>query len=469
MAKKRAGAVLGLTGAASFMVALDALVVSTALSAIRTDLHASIAQLEWTVNAYVLSFAVLMMTASALGDRLGRRRLFAAGLGVFGGASALCALAPDVAWLIVGRTVQGVGAAFVMPLALALLGTAYPPERRAWAMGIYSSVTGVAVLCGPLLGGAVLQAISWQWIFWLNVPLAAVLIVGAALLVDESFGARTSLDLRGVTLVTGAALGVVWGLVRGGSVGWRSAEVVGSLVTGVVLAVAFARAELRYHAPMLPLRLFRSRAFSAGNAAIVFWSASVTGTLFFMAQFLQTAQGYGPLETGVRLTPWGLTTFLVPQLAGRLMRRYGERWFVAGGMLLQAGCMAWIAATASPTMPYWQLAVPLTLSGTGFALAIPAIQSAVIGSVAREHLGQASGALSTVRQFGAVIGVAVLAAVFAGTGGYGSAQAFSDGFTAAIAASGVLALAGAVAGVALPAVRRAVVRPSTATPAPQAA
>jgi EmrB/QacA subfamily drug resistance transporter len=442
--------VLALTAVASFMVALDALVVSTALSTIRADLGTSIAQLEWTVNAYLLSFAVLMMTAAALGDRFGRKRLFVAGIGLFAAASAACALAPDIGWLIAGRAVQGAGAAFVMPLALALLGTAFGPERRAWAMGIFSSVTGFSVLCGPLVGGAVVQGISWPWIFWLNVPIGVALIAVARRRIDESFGPAAALDPRGVALVTGAAFGLVWGLVRANTVGWGSAEVVGALGLGALLGAGFVAWELRAREPMLPLRLFGSRAFSAGNAAAFFWSAALLGALFFVAQFLQTVLGYGPLAAGALLMPWGAAVFVVPLLARRLVERAGERAVVSGGLALQAAGTGWIALVAGPAVAYWQLLAPLVVSGAGFAIAIPAIQSAVIGSVEPRDVGKASGTLSTLRQLGGVFGVAVLAAVFAGAGSYASPQAFSDGFVAASVASCALALAGALAGLALP-------------------
>lgn len=442
--------VLTVTGVASFMVALDALVVSTALTTIRTELGASISQLEWTVNAYVLSFAVLMMTAAALGDRLGRRRLLTAGLGLFAAASAGCALAPGIDWLIAGRALQGAGAALVIPLALALLGAAFPPERRGWAMGVFSGVTGLAVLSGPLLGGAVVQGISWPWIFWLNVPIALLLIPLARTRLQESLGPTTAVDLPGLALVTGAAFGIVWGLIRGGSAGWSSVEVVSALALGALLTVAFVGWERRAGQPMLPMELFRSRGFSAGNTAVFFWWASGLGALFLMAQFLQTALGQGPLEAGLALMPWGAMTFIAPQLAGRLIGRLGERPLVTGGLVLQAGCMAWIALLAAPDLAYPLLVAPLILSGTGIAVAIPAIQSAIIGAVAPRHVGKASGTLSTLRQLGGVFGVAVVAAVFAGAGGYASGQAFSDGFSPAIGAAGALALVGAFAGLALP-------------------
>jgi EmrB/QacA subfamily drug resistance transporter len=462
MTNSKARWVLALTAIASFMVALDALVVSTALSTIRTDLDTSIGQLEWTVNAYLLSFAVLMMTAAALGDRLGRRRLFIAGLALFAAASAVCAVAPDVGWLIAGRAIQGVGAAFVMPLGLALLGAAVSPERRGAAMAIFSSVTGLSVLCGPLLGGAVVQGVSWPWIFWLNVPIGAVLIVVTRLRIDESHGPNTALDAPGLTLVTGAGLGLVWGLVRGNSAGWGNVEVVGALGVGALLAAAFIACELRARAPMLPLRLFRSRAFSAGNATAFFWSASLLGTLFFIAQFLQIALGYGPLTAGLRLMPWGVAVFVMPMFAARLMARFGDRPLVAGGLALQAAGTAWIALIAEPQMDYWQMVAPLIVAGAGFAVAIPSIQSAVIGAVAPESIGQASGTLSTMRQLGGVFGVAIVAAAFAATGGYESATAFNDGFAPAIGACAGLSLLGAAVGLALPSQdgnRRAAGRP----------
>ncbi len=292
---------LALASVASFMVVLDLLVVATALNTIRRDLGASIGQLEWTINAYTLAFAVLLMTAAAVGDRFGRRRVFAIGLGVFAAGSAACALAPGAGALIAARTVQGVGAAMVMPLALALLNAAVPPQRRGWAMGIFGSVTALAVVVGPVLGGAITQGVAWQWIFWLNVPIGLLTIPLALRRLEESYGPRAALDLPGAALGTGAALGLVWGLVRGSS---ASPEVARALAAGAVLAVAFTGWELRARAPMLPMRLFAIRGFSAGNAVVFLVNASVTGAVFFMAQFQQAGLGQDPLGAGLRLLPW---------------------------------------------------------------------------------------------------------------------------------------------------------------------
>jgi EmrB/QacA subfamily drug resistance transporter len=446
---------LALTAVAALLIVLDSLVVTTALSAIRVDLGASIEELEWTVSAYVLSFAVLLMTAAALGDRFGRRRVFAAGLALFAAASAACALAPGIGWLIAARAAQGVGAALVMPLALALLGAAFPPAQRPGALGVFAGVSGLAVALGPLLGGAVVEGISWPWIFWLNVPAGVVLALLALTRIEESFGPHTAVDIRGLALVTGGALGIVWGLVRGNSVGWGSVEVIVALAVGVLLAIGFVLWGLHASDPMLPMHLFRSRAFSGGNAAIFLHWGSALGALFFMAQFLQTGLGFTPLEAGLGLMPWGLTTFVIPQVTGRLVPRFGERPFVVGGLALNAATLAWIALIAHPGVAYWQLVAPLALSGAGIATSIVGTQSAVLSHIAPHHIGKASGTFSTMRQLGGAFGVAVLVAVFASTGSYSSAQAFSDGFVAAIGAGAGLSLMGAVAATALPSRREA--------------
>jgi EmrB/QacA subfamily drug resistance transporter len=454
--------VLGLAAVAAGMVGLDALVVSTALSTIRVDVEASVEELEWMVNAYTLTFAVLMMTAAALGDRYGRRRLFVTGVGLFAAASAACALAPGAGWLIAARAAQGAGAAAVMPLTLALVTAAIPPRQRPRALGIYAAVIGASVPLGPLVGGAVVQGVSWQWIFWLNVPIAGALILLSLTRLEESFGQDTALDLSGLALVTGGAFGLVWGMVRGNAAGWGSAEVLLTLALGGVFTAAFVVRETIAREPMLPMRLFRNRSFAGGNAAMFFLWGSALGALFFMAQFLQTGLGFGPLDAGLRLVPWGAIVVAVARIVGGLIPRLGERPFVAAGMAVHAVSMGWIALIAQPTLHYWQMVAPLLLSGLGVAMASPATQSAVFSTAAPRDIGRSSGAFSTIRQLGGAFGVAVLVAVFAGAGSYASVTAFVDGFSAALWASAALAAAAAVAGLTLPRARRseAVIAPT---------
>ena len=446
--------VVVLTGVASMMAALDTVVVATALSTVRVHLHASVGQLEWTVNAYNLSFAVLLMTAAALGDRFGRRRMFAAGLALFSVASAACALSTDVGFLIAARAVQGAGAAFILPLALANLTAAFPPEKRGTAIGMFSAVTGIAVALGPIVGGAVVQGIDWQWIFWLNVPIGLLAIPLVLRRIDESYGKAVGLDIPGVVFITGAALGVVWALVRGNSSGWGSAEVVGSMIAGLVFTVAFVRWELRAREPMLPMGFFRSRTFTAGNAAIFFVLGSLFTDVFFFAQLLQTGMHYDVLQTGLRLMVWTSTFILVAPGVGALVDRIGERPLMVSGLLIQCGGTAWIAAIARPGLPFSHLVVPFIVAGVGISMAIPSAQNSVVGSATLENAGKLAGINSMMRELGGVFGIAVAVAVFAGFGGYASAQAFTNGFTPAIAVSSGLALLGALCGLALPSRRR---------------
>jgi EmrB/QacA subfamily drug resistance transporter len=445
--------VLALTSTASFMVALDALVITTTLSTIRLDLDASIEALEWTVNAYNLSFAVLLLTGAALGDRFGRRRMFTAGIGLFVVASAGCALAESVAWLIAARAIQGAGAAMVMPLAMALLTAAFPREERGKALGIFSGITGLALIAGPVVGGAVAQGIAWQWIFWINLPIGLIAIPFVLRRIRESVGSGTGLDFGGLVLVTAAALAVVWGLMRANGVGWTSPEVIVALVAGILLGGAFVGWELRARQPMVPMRLFSSRAFASGITASFLFYASMYGVLFFLPQFLQVAQGHGPLGAGLRLLPWTATLFVFAPAGGALVNRIGERPLVVLGLLLQAVGFAWVAVIAAPDLAYADLVAPLIFAGAGVSMAMPAAQNAVLSSVAAPEIGKASGIFNMSRFLGGVFGVAVLVAVFAGTGSVGSPQAFSAGFVAAIGVSALLSLLGAVAGMWLP-VRR---------------
>jgi EmrB/QacA subfamily drug resistance transporter len=448
--RTKTGWVVALTAIGSLMAALDTLVVSTALNRIRLDLGASVGQLEWTVNAYNLSFAVLLITGAALGDRYGRRNFYAAGLGLFAFASAAGALAPNVGVLIGARALQGVGAALLMPLGLALLSAAFPAEKRGAAIGIFSAITGISVASGPLVGGAVVQGIDWQWIFWINVPIGLAAIPLVLTKMRESYGPDTGLDLRGLALVTLAALATVWGLVRGNQAGWGSAEVLATLIAGALATIAFVAWERRAREPMLSLELFRSRAFSAGNAAIFLTFASLFGAVFFFAQLLQTGLGYGPLDTGLRLLPWTATFITVAPVAGALADRIGERPLMVAGLSLQALGMAWVALIADAGMAYTQLLAPFIVAGVGVSMAIPAAQNSVVASVADHAIGKAAGANSMMRELGGVFGVAIAVAVFAAAGSYASPAAFVDGFSPAIGVGAALALAGAVAGLALP-------------------
>jgi EmrB/QacA subfamily drug resistance transporter len=443
-----------ITSVALFMATLDNLVVTTALPVIRTDLGATIEDLEWTVNAFTLTFAVFLLTGAALGDRFGRRRLFAIGLGLFTAASVAAALAPSVDALIIARAVQGIGGAIVTPLTLTILSSAVPAGRRGLALGAWGAIGGLAVASGPLVGGAVVEGLSWQWIFWLNVPIGLVLIPLALFRLRETYGPSNRLDLPGLALASTGLLGIVWGVVRGNAEGWASGEILTSLVLGAILTAAFVLWELRAPAPMLPMRFFRSRTFAAANGASLFMFFGMFGSIFLLTQFLQTVQGYSPLESGLRILPWTAMPIFVAPIAGALSDRIGGRPLMAAGLALQAVALGWLAAVSTPTVDYLTLVPAFVVAGVGMALFFAPVANVVLSAVRPEEEGQASGANNAIRELGGVFGVAVLASVFSSYGGYESGLAFVDGLVPAVWAGAAVVALGAVAAFLIPRRRR---------------
>jgi EmrB/QacA subfamily drug resistance transporter len=437
------------TTIALFMVVLDNLVVSTAIPVIRTGLGASLEELEWTVNAFTLTFAVFLLTGAALGDRYGRKLVFMIGVGIFTAGSAAAALAPSADALIAARALQGLGAAIVTPLTLTILSAALPPERRGAALGAWSGIAGLAVAMGPLVGGAVVEGISWQWIFWINVPVGLVLLALSPQL-RESHGPDKALDLPGLGLVSAGALGVVWGLIHGNGDGWTSSGVLGTLIGGVVLLAAFVAFESRAAQPMLPMRFFRNRAFAAANGASLLMYFGMFGSIFLLVQFFQTAQGYPPLEAGLLLLPWTAMELFVAPLSGALSDRVGGRPLLAAGLALQAAGLAWIAAVSTETVGYESLVGPFVLSGIGMGLFFAPVANIVLSAVRPEEEGKASGANNAIREVGGVLGVAVLASIFSGAGGYESPSTFIDGMIPALYVGAIVVAIGAVLAALIP-------------------
>ncbi|WP_261563202.1 DHA2 family efflux MFS transporter permease subunit [Frankia tisae] len=419
------------TSLAAFMVSLDNLVVTTALPQIRDDLGAGLEGLEWTVNAYTLPFAVLLLTGAALGDRLGRRRVFLAGLAVFTLGSAGAALAPSIEALIAARAVQGVGAAFVLPLTLTLLAAAVPEERRGAALGIWGAMTGLAVAVGPLIGGAVTEGASWQWIFWVNVPVGLVALPVGLRALAESRGRSARLDFAGAALISAGLFGVAFGLVRGEGHGWTSTSVLAALVLGGLGIGAFVAWELRVArrgaAPMLPMSLFRVPGFAAVNATALLFSLGMFGSIFLLAQALQNVYGYSPLQAGVRTLPWTAMPLLIAPLAGPVSDRIGGRPLLLGGLVLNAAGLAWMALVLTTHTAYAALIGPFILSGVGMALFFVPIATVALGVVPATMQGIASGTNNALRELGGVLGIAVLSSVFAARGGYDTPAAFIDG------------------------------------------
>jgi EmrB/QacA subfamily drug resistance transporter len=444
LTKRHLGWVLGLTSTAYFMVVLDSVVVITALPSMQRDLNAGLASLQWTLTAYNIAFAAGIITAAAVGDRFGRRRIFSIGLALFTIASAACALAPNAPDLIAARTVQGLGGAIILPLSLTILTTAFPAQRRGTIIGVYGGLAGLAVAMGPIIGGAVTQGIDWHWIFWINVPIGAVALPLAMRLLPDSHGAPERLDLPGVALLTGGVVAVVWALVRADQSGWGSTEIVSCLVSGAVLLLAFAAWEQRVSEPMVPPRLFRSRAFAVGNATTFLMTGAIFAAGFLVTQEFQLARGYSPVAAGVRLLPFFATPMLISPLAGAMSDRVGRRPVMATGLFLQAAGFAWVAVRGSLSTSWVELDIALLIAGVGVSMALPTVPTTVLNAVAPSELGKASGINYMMQRFGAVFAIAVASAVFTAYGHIGTPTSVTDGFKPALAACAVFALLAAL-------------------------
>ena len=434
---------------ALFMAALDNLVVTTALPVIRASFSANLAELEWIVNAYTLTFAVLLLTGAALGDRFGRKRLFIIGLAIFTGGSAIAALSSNVSVLIVARAIQGLGGAILTPLSLTILSAAVPRERRAVALGAWGGIAGLAIAIGPLVGGAISEGLAWQAIFWLNVPIGLVAIPMAYARLTETRGPSTRLDLPGLGLVSAGLFAVVWGLVRANEQGWTSAEILGSFAVGIVLLAGFVAWEARSAEPMLPLRLFRSRTFSAANVVSMLMTFGMFGSIFLLAQFFQVVQHYSPLQAGLRTLPWTIMPVFVAPIAGLLSARTGTRPLLVLGMSLQAIALGWMSLVITPTVDYLTIVPSFILAGIGMGLFFAPIANVVLSAVRPEEEGKASGANNAIRELGGVFGVAVLASIFAANGSYATGQSYVDGLVPAMQLGAVVVAFGAIAALGL--------------------
>ncbi|HUB42698.1 MAG TPA: MFS transporter [Streptosporangiaceae bacterium] len=451
---------LALAGLGAFMAALDVVVVSTALPTLHSRLGASLADLEWTINAYNLVFGALMLTGAALGDRFGRRRMYVLGLLTFTAGSAVAALASGAGMLIAARLVQGAGAAMLVPLTLTLISDAFPVDKRGAAIGIWGGITGLGVATGPIVGGAIVQGLSWQWIFWLNVPVGLAVAALSRLRLAESHGPRPHLDLTGMAMAAAGLFGLTWAPVRAPSVGWGSPQVIGSLAAGAALMSAFLAWERRARYPMLPLAYFRRRGFATANAVVFFQFISVIGSLFFITQLLQLGMHYSPIQAGLRILVWMAMPMLVAPIAGALADRFGNRPFMVTGLAMQATGLGWLAIAAGPATSYGTLVTPLITAGVGVALCFPTVANQVTGSVPAADIGVAAGTNNALNALGGVFGIAIMAAIFAAHGSYASHIAFIDGFRPAEwAAAGSSALGVIAAALAPPGQR-----PLTAAP-----
>jgi EmrB/QacA subfamily drug resistance transporter len=343
-----------------------------------------------------------------------------------------------------------------MPLTLTILSAAVPAERRGVFLGAWGGISGLAVAFGPLVGGAVVDGLSWHWVFWLNVPVGLVLIPLALTRLEETKGPNSRFDLPGLVLASGGLFGIVWGLVRGNGVGWGSPEILGALVAGALVVAAFVAWELRTGHPMLPMSFFRNRTFALANVASLLMSFGMFGSIFLLAQYFQTIQHATPLNSGLRILPWTAMPMIVAPIAGALSDRLPASRIIGTGLALQAIGLGWMASQGSPTLGYWSFVAPFMISGAGMGMFFAPIANVILGSVRADQEGQASGANNAVRELGGVLGVAVLASVFAHYGGYRTPTTYVNGMNAAVWIGAAVVAVGSVAAFAIKRPRRAV-------------
>lgn len=437
----------------AFMATLDNLVMTNALPVLHTELGASVEQLQWFVNAYTLTFASFILLASALGDRFGRRTVFAIGIAVFGLGSALAALSTDPGQLIAARALQGLGGAGVLPLSLALISGGVSAARRPLAIGIWGGVSGLGVAVGPLIGGAIMEGWNWQAIFWINVPIALIAIPLAVWALRNDFGERQRIDVLGVVLSGASVLLLVHAIVRANDEGWGSFPIIAELVGGTALMAVFLLWQWHAKAPIVPLRLFRDRSFSLTNLVGFGFSFGTFGAVFILIQYMQVVQGANPLEAAVRTTPWTLAPMVVAPLAGFIAPRVGTRMLMVVGLLLQGGALLWLGATMGVDTPYAEMVAPFLLAGIGMGLVFAPSATALLASLGIVDHAKASGVNSTIRELGVALGTAVLTAIFTGAGGELVPTLYVDAARPAIVTGAAVVLATAVAALWLPAGR----------------
>jgi EmrB/QacA subfamily drug resistance transporter len=398
---------------ALFMIMLDNTVVNVALPSIQKDLGASISGLEWTVNAYTLSFAVLLITGGRLGDIFGRRRMFVGGVIVFAASSALIGLAPSQTLLVAGRAIQGMGAAFMMPGTLSIISNTFPPHERGRAIGTWAGVSALALAIGPAVGGALTEYVSWRAIFFLNLPVAIGAVVVTLFAVRESFDKTVTrqVDYAGIGALSVGLSALVLALVEGNSWGWGSTEIVALLVTAVVGLVAFVLVELHGKAPMVQFEFFRSRSFLGANSVAFIVSFAMLAMFFFIALYMQNILGYGALDAGIRFLPSTVIIIFTAPIAGRLADRIGPRIPMTAGLAL-ASLALFLQSQLTTSSGYAELLVPFMIMGLGMGLTMSPMSTAAMNSVSPDKAGVASGILSMSRMVGGTFGVAAIGALF---------------------------------------------------------
>jgi EmrB/QacA subfamily drug resistance transporter len=433
-----------------FMIMLDNTVVNVALPSIRSDLGISVSELEWVVNAYALTFGVLLLSGGKLADLLGRRTIFIAGLVIFTGASLWCGLAGGAASLIAARTVQGVGAALMNPATLSIITATFPPRQRGTAIGIWAGVSALALAIGPLVGGLLTERISWSWIFFVNIPVGVLAIVAARLFVDESkdTSREQRLDLPGLVSSGIGLFALTYGLIETNTHAWGSSRVLGLLAIAAVSLTAFVVIEMRGRVPMLDLSLFRNPTFTGANTVMGLVGLAMFGIFFFNSLYLQNVLGYSAIKTGATFLPMTLLIILVAPLAGRISDRIGPRWPMSAGMTMLTGSLL-LFGTLDEHSTFWNILPGLLVGGFGMAITMAPTTAAAMSSVPVDKAGVGSAVINSMRQVGGSLGIAIMGTLVAGSISVASTSPdygaqFVEGYHRALQVGAALLLSGAV-------------------------
>src|SRR5213595_1187884 len=447
---------LGALSFALFMIMLDNTIVNVALPAIKNDLHIGVSELEWVVTAYALTFAVLLLTGGKLGDLLGRRKIFLLGVAVFTLSSLFCGLSSGAGELIAARAVQGVGAALMMPATLSIISATFHARERGMAIGIWAGVSAMALAIGPLAGGIITEHISWNWIFYVNVPIGVLAVIAAIVVVPESKDTshEQRLDLPGLLTSGIGLLALVYALIEANQYGWTSARIVGLFVVAAVALTAFVLLELHQRLPMLDLSLFRNGTFAGANIVAILVTMAMFGIFVFFPIYMQTFLGWSPIQAGAALLPWTILIVIFAPIAGKLSDKVGSRWLIAGGMTTVALCCLELS-TVTVNSGFWNMLPGFILGGLGMAFVMTPMSAAVMSAAPVDKAGVASGVLNTFRQVGVALGIAITGAIVtnreaaARAAGADQPHAFVHGLTFAMRVSAVICLGGAVAAAAL--------------------
>jgi EmrB/QacA subfamily drug resistance transporter len=433
-----------------FMIMLDNTIVNVALPSIQRELDIGISELEWVVNGYALTFAVLMLTGGKLADMFGRRRVFIIGLAIFTGASLACGLARDDHMLIAARVVQGSGAALMNPATLSIITATFPPRQRGAAIGIWAGVSGLALAIGPLVGGVITEQIDWSWIFFINVPIGVIGIVVAQLVIDESKDTthEQRLDLPGLITSALGLFALTYGLIEANTFGWTSPRILLLFGAAAAALVAFVVLELHQRVPMLDVRLFRDSTFAGANVTMMLVALAMFGVFFFVSLYLQNILGYSATKAGATFLPMTILIILIAPIAGRLSDRIGSRWLIAVGMTL-LGASLLIFARLTLNSGFWDLFPGLVVGGIGMALAMTPTTAAAMASVPVDKAGVGSAVLNSMRQVGGSLGIAIMGAIVASyadmsLAGPRAASQFVDGLQHALDVAAGIAFVGAV-------------------------